>query len=119
MVDINQAFPSNFLKASDLKGPTRATIARVGYQVVRNENKLVAEFKNGVSKPLILNKTNSRTIAKSYGGETDRWVNRPVELFQAMVDFQGNPVEAVRVRVPRPAAAPQQDEDPPFDPDEI
>jgi hypothetical protein len=103
-VDINSAFPSNYIKASDLDGPTRLVIAKVSLRDIRGDRKVVAEFTNG-DRALIINKTNARTIARAYGSDTDRWIGKPIELVEALVDFQGNSVPAVRVRIPVKQAA--------------
>jgi len=110
---ISDAFPSKYLKASDLQDRNinvvidRAEPEEVG----EGERKPVLYFQ-GKTKGLVLNKTNSRAIAAAYGDDTDDWEGRPLVLFPAMVDFRGDTVEAIRVRLPKPkpAAAPTADE---------
>jgi hypothetical protein len=105
-MDINTAFPSNYLKASDLDGPTRRVITKVGVKDVRGDRKVVMDFADD-DKPLIVNKTHARTIARAYGSDTDRWIGKSIELVEALVDFQGNTVPAVRVRIPTKARVEQ------------
>ena len=62
-----------------------------------SDHKVVVYFK-GKDKGLPLNKTNANNIALAYGMETDRWLDKEIILFTAVVDFQGKSVEAIRVR---------------------
>lgn len=97
---INEAFPSNYLKAADLQGKSPLVkIDRVAYEEINNERKLAMYFV-GKDKPMILNKTNANTIASAYGQDTDDWCDAEIVLFMAMVDFQGKTVEALRVKIP-------------------
>jgi hypothetical protein len=105
-MDIHSAFPSAYLKAADLDGPTRRIITRVSIKDIRGDKKVIADFADD-GLPLILNKTNARAIARAYGSDTDRWIGKPIELVEALVDFQGNTVPAVRVRIPTKARAEQ------------
>lgn len=99
---IDQAFPSNFIKASDLQGReipviiASADVEKIGNG---NEQKLVLKFQ-GKSKGMICNRTNANRIAYSYGNDTDGWIGKEIILYPDMVDFQGRMVEAVRVKAP-------------------
>lgn len=111
MANIHDAFPSNYLKASDLKGSQPiVTIDRVEFEPVgrQKEMKPILYFANK-EKGLVLNKTNSNKIAELAGTpETDEWSGVHVRLFSTHVEFQGESVEAIRVKAapPRTAAAP-------------
>ena len=50
---------------------------------------------------MVLNKTNANNVSVLYGDDTDDWIGRSVELFEAMVEFQGKTVPALRIRAPR------------------
>jgi len=50
-------------------------------------------------KPLILNKTNYRSIARLYGENSDNWIGKSITLFKTMAEMAGEPVEAIRVRL--------------------
>jgi hypothetical protein len=107
---ISNAFPSKYLKASDLQDHNVAvTISHVDLQDIGDsERKPVLHF-HGKNKGLVLNKTNSRVIASIYGDDTERWDGKPLILFPAMVDFRGDQVEAIRaVRRNRPEQAIQR-----------
>jgi hypothetical protein len=99
---ISNAFPSEFLRAVDLRGKqVRATIDRVEMREVGDDHKPCAFF-IGKERGLILNKTNSTTIADAYGDDTDEWPGQEIVLFEATVQFQGKVVKAIRVRIPTP-----------------
>lgn len=112
MVSINEAFPSNYLKAADLKGRNAlVTISHADYEMIGDDKKLVLFF-DGKDKGMVLNKTNAGNIAAAYGDDTDDWKGQQIVLFEAMVDYQGKTVAAIRVRQPmakdRPQGQPQR-----------
>lgn len=98
---IDSAFPSQYLKAADLQGrAVPVTIDRVEMEDIGGDHKPILYFV-GKQKGMVLNKTNSNNIALLYGPETEDWNGKPIELFEAMVDFQGKTVPAIRVRPSR------------------
>ena len=119
-MDINNSFPSNYQKAADLKGQARqVVIADVAPEDMGSgETKPVARF-NGLDRGLVLNKTNSMMVASHFGSETNTWIGKTIELYPDKVPFQGQIVDAIRVRVPvppaQPAATPAQPVAPPAD----
>ena len=107
---VSDAFPSEFLKAADLQGRNiTLLISHVEMTEIGRDNRPVLFFK-GKEKGLVLNKTNATNIATVYGDDTDDWSGGEVTLYEAMVDYQGKTVPAIRVRVPprKPAAAQRQ-----------
>lgn len=120
-MELSSVFGGDTLKAADLQGhePT-VIISDVTMKKFDNGNKLVINFE-GKKKALVVNKTNANRIAHAYGSNTDRWIGKEITLFVDLVDFQGNTVEAIRVRAPRRAASPPQprDDDMPFPKDRI
>lgn len=112
-MNINEAFPSNYLKASDLKGQdVRVTIDRITMEDIGGDHKPIVYFQ-GKEKGLVLNKTNGMNIAAMYGPETDGWAGNPVILYSTWVDFQGRSVEAIRVRPTPPQQSVQATQPPP------
>jgi hypothetical protein len=95
---INEAFPSQYLKAADLNGRTpNVTIKEVSLETVGEDSKLVVYFNNS-EKGLVLNKTNANTIADILGSEdTDDWPGKRIKLITAKVEYQGKRVPAIRV----------------------
>ena len=126
-MNINDAFPSNYIKASDL-GDAQPVVAidRVEVEPVGRgkEMKPVIYFA-GKEKGMVLNKTNSKKIAEIAGShDTDDWSGVHVKLYATEVDFQGETVETIRVKGPgvapranrRPAPAPMPIDEPPMEP---
>lgn len=108
MPSINEAFPSKYLSAADLQGrPARVTINEVVMESIgqgaQASNKPVLYFA-GKQKGLVMNKTNARMIASQCGDEMNDWIGTEIELFAIWTEFQGQPVEAIRVRFPPRAA---------------
>lgn len=105
-MDINSAFASKYLKASDLQGrDVTVKMGRVEQEKVGDDMKLVIYFQ-GKERGMILNKTNANAISDAYGGETEDWYGKTIVLFEQMVDFQGKRVPGLRIRAPRRDAAP-------------
>lgn len=105
-IHIDSAFPSKYLKQSDLNGRVvRVTIARVEIEDIgEGDHKAVVYFE-GKDKALVLNRINADTISSSFGPETDDWAGKVVELYSdPNVYYGGKKVGGLRVRVP--AAAP-------------
>lgn len=99
---ISEAFPSDYLRAVDLKGrQIKAVISHLEMRDIGDDHKPVVFFQ-GKDKGLVLNKTNSNNIALAYGDDTDDWTGKEVVMYEAMVDFQGRSVAAIRIRPPKP-----------------
>ena len=105
MPNVNEMFPSKWLKASDLPaGGADVVIANIVMEEVNagEAPKYVMHF-NGKDKGIVLNKTNGLMIAHSYGVDSDNWIGKPIHLYKEPVQFQGKIVDAIRVRVPEAA----------------
>lgn len=128
-MNINDAFPSNYLKASDLgDAQPVVTIDRVEIEPVgRDKDMKPVVYFAGKQKGIVLNKTNSKKIAEIAGSnDTDDWHGVQVKLYATEVEFQGETVEAIRIKAPTkpPAAravarpAPRAPQPPPPDTDD-
>jgi hypothetical protein len=108
MPNIDEFFPSKYLKASDLKGREPVlTIAKVLYEPVGQGKQMkgVVYF-DKVEKGLVLNKTNANRITQIAGsGITEEWRGVQIKLYTAQVEFQGAPVDAIRIRPPQASKA--------------
>ena len=106
----NDFLGGNYLKKEDLDGPMVVTINDVWQETLRGERlpKLVAQFVQ-FDKPLILNKTNIRVLARVFGtGNTAQWRGE-VELYvEQNVEYSGRVVGGIRVRPLPPANASRQ-----------
>lgn len=99
---VSDAYPSNYLKASDLQDRNvMVVIDRVEIEKIGEDRKPVIYFR-GKQKGLVANKTNCNAIAAVYGDEMDEWAGCDLVLFPVMTDYQGKQVEAIRVRSPQP-----------------
>jgi hypothetical protein len=113
---IGDVFPSNYLKASDLNGASvPVTIDHVAVeQVGREKDARPVLYFVGKSKGVVLNKTNARKVTELAGtDETDDWAGVQIVLFAAMVEFQGDTVESIRIKAPtakKAAPAPRRPE---------
>jgi hypothetical protein len=111
---ISEAFPSNYLKASDLGGREwKLTMSRVEMENLGSEMKPVLYF-HGAEMGLVLNKTNSEMIVLMYGDETNAWSGQELVVKPDKTSFQGKIVDCIRVvwhggrpNGPLPAAAAQ------------
>lgn len=100
-MNVNDAFPSKTLKASDLDGnQVTVTIARVEIEKMGSDQKPVVYFK-GKDKGLVLNKTNSKRIVEITGSaETDDWKGHAIILYPTETEFQGETVDCIRIKKP-------------------
>lgn len=104
---ISNCYPSKYLRAADLQDrQIKAVMNRVEMESIGDDDKKPVLYFSKGTKGLVLNKTNSKVISGAYGDDTDMWEGKEIILFPAMVDFRGDSVEAIRVRVPKPAAPP-------------
>lgn len=110
MPRISDMIPSKWLAAADLDDAgDHYTITDVRQEeVAKGEYKWIVFFAE-TTKGLVLNKVNTRTIGQLLGDDTDDWLGHKITLFPTQVDFQGQTVDAIRVRnrlpkPPKPAA---------------
>lgn len=121
--DWQLAFPSRYIGAQHLHGrDVTLTISRVELELLEmfrqgkteKKRKLILFFKElegrGEDEPsmLLMNKTNSRTVAGLFGKSVDAWVGKAVTLFATEVEAFGKSQEAVRIRSKVPSAKTRQ-----------
>lgn len=103
---IDAAFPSTYLKHSDLNGRhIKLVMSTVVMEDVGDDHKPVLYFQNA-KKGLVLNKINSAAISAVYGQETDGWTGKQIEVYPDTTLFQGRPTPCIRVRAFKPAPPP-------------
>ena len=107
----NDFLGGNYLKKEDIDGPITATVTDVWSEAVLNagRKKLVISFRE-FEKPLILNKTNIKRLARIFGtGDTTTW-RGPIMLYvEQGVEFAGRVVGGIRVRPAEVKAEPRGD----------
>jgi hypothetical protein len=102
-MNINNAFPSKYLKASDAEdGDLILTIAKVKIESIgqgaQAQPKPVLYFTEN-DKGFVCNKTNANLLTRYLGSaDTDDWTGKKIRLVSAEVEFQGEPVMSLRVR---------------------
>ena len=105
---LTELYPSKWLKAADLEGqPRLVTIEALKLEAVEDGKppKPVLALR-GLTQGLVLNKTNGRAIAAFLGDDTAAWAGKKIVMYPAQADFQGRTVDCIRVRQPKPQAAP-------------
>jgi len=125
-MNVNDLFPSRFLKAHDLGGKVftltirDVTLENVGHGA-EQERKLTLAFEKA-TKMMLLNRTNAMIIASLYGPETDAWKGKAVTVYSARIKAFGAWHDALRIKEQVPArnvgAAKMTEamqEDPPLD----
>ena len=117
---IDEVFPTKYLKASDLpeEGAQPLTIKKIAMEEIgkNKESKLVIYFEE-LEKAFVCNKTNAKTITKLTGSDdTDNWSGETINLYRAEVEFQGEMVESIRVKLKatRPQSKAVDDDPIPF-----
>lgn len=108
-MNINEEFPTKYLKASDLGGNVaKVQIAHVdSEQIGKDKDRRLVLYFRGKQKGMVLNKTNARAIADVFGDETDNWTGGDIEVFSMKVEYQGRMVDGLRIRIPQqPRQAP-------------
>jgi hypothetical protein len=102
-VNINKAFPSKYLKASDLDAEMIVKVKSITFEEVgpQKDRRPVAYFE-GIEKGVVLNKTRSNGIVRASGSEeTNDWVGVDVVLYPSTTQFQGEEVECIGIRPPK------------------
>lgn len=102
---IGDYFPSTYIKADELDGDVTYTIKAVKPENVGQgknaERKPIVYFEE-IEKGLVLNKTNGHTIETQHGPETDDWIGKRITLYATEVEFQGEVMLGIRVRLRTP-----------------
>lgn len=100
-------FDSKYLRWMDIveHGDVLVTISKIERNVeltlrggVKKKSPLL-HFK-GASKPLVLIKTNSESIAEIYGNKPSNWIGKQVVLYVTTTDLKGKTVNCIRIKGP-------------------
>lgn len=106
-MNVNDLFPSKYLKSHDLGGKAYTltirdvTLENVGHGQ-EQERKLAVVFEKA-TKLMLLNRTNAMIIASLYGPETDAWKGKAVTVYSARVKAFGAWHDALRIKEQVPA----------------
>ena len=100
-MDMRKYAGVNFLKVDDVRDvPLRGTIASVKIGKYDKPD-MFLEFGDCLS----LNATNTHTLIRAFGPNSDDWIGREVELHVGEIEFQNKPIDAVLVRPISPPLA--------------
>jgi hypothetical protein len=106
---LEEFFPSKHLKAADLDGKeVKVTIARVEREKLGEDLRPVVYF-NGKEKGVALNKGNTTTLVDAFGRNSNDWFGREIILLSVWTDYQGKPVQGIRIRIPTARDAARRD----------
>ena len=103
MTSLDDVFTSNTLKASDL-GDSEVTLTIKGYEVKKFDDgaKPIIHFEE-TDKALVCNLTNGKRIANNLKTKDfDGWVGKEITLYSEKVEFKGDMVDAIRVKIEQP-----------------
>jgi hypothetical protein len=100
-MNLKDAFPSNWLKASDLKGRrVSVTIESCEFETVGTDSKPVLRFRN-VDKGLVLNRTKAAMLeAICETDDTTKFIGKQLVLYPTKVNFQGEMRDAIGIDFP-------------------
>jgi hypothetical protein len=114
MVTLSEAFPSKYLKATDLEdGVAVATISVADLEKIKGydgkeQAKVVVYFAKKF-KPLILNRTNFESIGDIAGSyDTENWPGTKIGLYKTPVSFNGKTSDGIRIRKPAAEQKPKK-----------
>jgi len=114
-MNINNLFPSKYLKSGDLEEDLTLTIKSIIQENIgqgeKQEVKPILYFSE-TEKGMVLNKTNANTISSLYGPETDAWPGKRITVFATEVDFAGKQTLALRIRMRQPGGNGDDDKQP-------
>jgi hypothetical protein len=94
-MDMSKYIGNVFLKVDDVKvsGPIRVRITDVSEG---RFDKPDLTFHDGTQ--LSLNATNGRVLARAYGMDSDKWLDKEVELEVGEIQYQGEPQDIILVK---------------------
>lgn len=103
MTDYRRLYDSEYIASWDLEKDTTLTVAKVvggevGGQQGRPVTKKPIVYFQEAKKPMILNKTNGKTIAAMYGKDTEQWVGKKITLYVGQCDVAGETMDCLRIR---------------------
>lgn len=103
---IGEMIESKYLKQSDVQDETLVTVAGIKkVNVARDdedpEYRWTIKFQE-FAKPMVLNVTNLKRLAKALGDDTDEWMGKQVVIYvDPDIEFGGNVVGGIRIKAAR------------------
>ena len=103
MAKVGEMIESKYLKQTDVHDEMLVTVVKVGKANIAREGdepeyKWLVRFQE-FAKPMVLNSTNIKRLAKACGDDTDDWVGKQITLYvDPDVEFAGNVVGGLRIK---------------------
>ena len=100
MPDINDFFPSKYIKAADLKGNrVKVTISHVTGETMRGETKpKPILYFIGKDRGLVLNPTNAKKIAElAATDDYSLWGGLEIKLYPSTTEYKGEETACIRI----------------------
>lgn len=100
-----KSFDYRFLSGDEIDGETTVTIDRLSQEETFNpssnsKEKVLAVYFKGATKGVILNKTNSKAIAKVVGTPyTADWIGKKIIIYPKEGTFFGERMKVIRVKI--------------------
>ena len=106
-MSVKEIYPNteNWIKAEDLNGKAvKVIIETVELEEIADSGyKIVLGFEHK-EKTLVLNKTNARCLAASFGDDEKIWIDKEIVMFPTTTEYAGKTVPCIRVRIDVPVA---------------
>jgi hypothetical protein len=100
-MDMRKFSGGNFLKVDDVRdAPLREIIPNIK---IGKFDKPDLHCESGDC--LSLNATNTHTLIRAFGPNSDDWIGKEIELYVGEIEFQNKPIDAVLVRPISPPLA--------------
>ena len=117
---ISDMMPSKYLKQSDIPEPALVTMQGIKNVDVspngKGEMRWIMTFQE-LDKPMVLNSTNIKRVAKAHGDDSDFWTGKQMVIYvDEDVEYAGEIVGGLRLRAPKQKAQPKPE--PEFQDDE-
>lgn len=108
-MNVNDMFPSKYLRGCELKGPVTVTLQRVAteevYKPGKGKQAAFVLYCHKASRGIVLSKSLAQSIAQALGEpDTDRWPGRQVIIYPEPMTVAGQNLIAIKAR----PAAPQE-----------
>ena len=102
-MNIEEMFPSRFLRGSDLSGPVTVVIAEVRQERVysrwEGERDVFVLYCEKARRGVVLSKPLALSIAQALGeNETERWSGRTISLYPQPMKVAGRELVVIRAR---------------------
>lgn len=102
-MDVNQMFPSKYLKGAELTGPVTVTIANIrkeqSYKPGEGQSEIFVMYCERATRGVVLTKPLAFSIAQALGEpETEKWSGRAVTLYPQPMTVAGRNLIAIRAR---------------------